>query len=102
MLKTPFLAIALCATQLAFGAGDPDAGKTRAAVCTSCHGAEGCSANPLWPNLAGQKDPYLAKQMKMFRDGTRQDPLMSAMAKPLSDEDIANLSAYFSAAAPCQ
>jgi len=54
------------------------------------------SSNPLWPNLAGQKDGYLAKQMKAFRDGTRNDPMMSPMAKPLSDADIDNIAAYYS------
>lgn len=77
-------------------AGDAAAGKAKAAVCAGCHGANGVSANPLWPNLAGQKDAYLAKQLKAFRDGSRTDPTMSAMAKPLSDADIDNLAAYFS------
>jgi cytochrome c553 len=76
--------------------GDAAAGKTKAAVCAGCHGASGVSANPLWPNLAGQKDAYLVKQMKAFRDGTRSDPMMTPMAKPLSDADIDNLAAYFS------
>lgn len=77
-------------------AGDAAAGKAKAAACASCHGAAGISANPVWPNLAGQKDAYMIKQMKAFRDGTRSDPMMSPMAKPLSDADIDNLAAYFS------
>jgi cytochrome c553 len=77
-------------------AGDIAAGKTRAASCAGCHGADGISANPLWPNLAGQKAPYLVKQLKAFRDGVRQDPMMSPMARPLSDADIENLAAYYS------
>ncbi len=77
-------------------AGDAAAGKAKAATCAGCHGAAGVSANPLWPNLAGQKDAYLVKQIKAFRDGTRTDPMMSPMAKPLSDADIENLAAYFS------
>ena len=77
-------------------AGDIAAGKTKAASCAGCHGADGISANPLWPNLAGQKAPYLVKQLKAFRDGVRQDPMMSAMARPLSDADIENLAAYYS------
>ena len=51
---------------------------------------------PTYPNLKGQKETYLTKQMKAFRDGTRKDPTMNAMAKPLSDADIANLSAFYS------
>lgn len=77
-------------------AGDPAAGKTKSTTCAGCHGPAGVSANPLWPNLAGQHAPYLAKQMKAFRDGTRTDPMMSPMAKPLSDQDIEDLAAYYS------
>jgi len=77
-------------------AGDAAAGKAKSATCAGCHGPAGVSANPLWPNLAGQKEAYLAKQMKAFRDGGRSDPMMAPMAKPLTDDDIANLAAYYS------
>jgi len=77
-------------------AGDAAAGKAKAAVCVACHGPEGVSSNPLWPNLAGQQDQYLIKQLKAFRDGQRTDPVMAPMAAPLSDTDIDNLAAYFS------
>jgi cytochrome c553 len=77
-------------------AGDVAAGKTKAAVCAGCHGAEGISAAPIYPNLKGQKEAYLIKQLKAFREGTRTDPMMSPMAKPLTDADIDNVSAYFS------
>ena len=78
-------------------AGDVAAGKAKSAICAACHGATGHSMNPLWPNLAGQKEMYLAKQIKAFRDGTRQDPMMAPMVAALSDDDIANLAAYFAA-----
>ena len=90
------IASLLLVTANASLAGDVAAGKIRAASCSGCHGANGISANPLWPNLAGQKGAYLAKQLKMFRDGSRSDPMMTPMAKPLSDADIENLAAYFS------
>jgi cytochrome c553 len=77
-------------------AGDAAAGKAKAASCVACHGAAGVSINPLWPNLAGQQAAYLVKQMKDFRDGNRTDPMMSPMAKPLSDSDIENIAAYYS------
>ncbi len=77
-------------------AGDAAAGKAKSAVCIACHGAAGISPNGLWPNLAGQKEAYLAKQIKAFRDGTRSDPMMAPMVKNLSDADIDNLAAYFS------
>ena len=76
-------------------AGDAAAGKAKAASCVACHGANGISAVPTYPNLAGQKEAYLAKQMKAFKDKTRTDPTMNAMAAPLSDADIANISAYY-------
>lgn len=76
-------------------AGDAAAGKAKSAICIACHGSEGVSLNPLWPNLAGQKEQYLAKQLKDYRDGRRNDPLMTPMAKPLSDGDIADLAAYY-------
>jgi len=76
-------------------AGDIAAGKTSAVSCAACHGSAGVSANPEWPNLAGQKEKYLIKQLKGFRDGSRDSALMSPMAKSLSDDDIANISAYY-------
>ncbi len=77
-------------------AADAAAGKTKSATCMACHGLAGISINPMWPNLAGQQDMYLVKQMKDFRDGKRQDPVMAPMAMSLSDEDIADLAAYYS------
>ncbi|WP_375058610.1 c-type cytochrome [Zobellella sp. DQSA1] len=79
----------------AFAAGDAEAGKAKSAVCAACHGAEGISAIDMYPNLAGQKATYAAKQLKAFRDGERNDPVMSPMAKPLSDQDIEDLAAYY-------
>ena len=76
--------------------GDAKAGKAKAAGCAGCHGAAGISANPMWPNLAGQKEAYTVKQLKAFKDGSRKDPMMGPMAKPLNDTDIANLAAYYS------
>lgn len=76
-------------------AADIAAGKVKSGSCVGCHGPAGISSNPLWPNLAGQQQGYLARQLKAFRDGSRTDPMMEAMAKPLSDEDIANLAAYY-------
>lgn len=76
-------------------AGDAAAGKAKSVVCSACHGADGISVNPLWPNLKGQKEQYLIKQIKAFRDGTRKDPSMAPMVATLTDEDIANLAAYY-------
>jgi len=99
-MKKVFIAVAgsvlLFSASVSMAGGDAAAGKAKAAMCAGCHGAKGVSANALWPNLAGQKAAYLEKQLKAFRGGTRKDPTMSGMAKPLSDADIANLAAYFS------
>lgn len=70
-------------------------GKALAASCVACHGEKGVSNNALWPNLAGQKEAYLVKQMKDFRSGARKDPMMTSIVLPLSDEDIAALAKYY-------
>jgi cytochrome c553 len=75
--------------------GDADAGKAKAITCTACHGPEGNSQNPLWPNIAGQNAKYIASQLKAFKDGTRKDPLMTGQAMLLSEEDMADLAVYF-------
>jgi cytochrome c553 len=93
---TLWVACALISAHGLSQAADVDAGKAKSATCTGCHGPAGISSNPLWPNLAGQQEGYLKKQLKAFKDGTRQDPMMSPMAKPLSDADIENISVYYS------
>lgn len=76
-------------------AGDPAAGKAKSATCTACHGENGISANDQWPNLAGQKETYLRDQLTLFQQDKRQSPLMTPVAKTLSDKDVADLAAYF-------
>lgn len=95
-LATAIISTVLLAASGSVLAGDVAAGKAKAASCAGCHGANGISNNPMWPNLAGQQPGYLVKQMKDFRDGTRNDPMMGPMAKPLSDADIENIAAYYS------
>ena len=89
-------AVTLAASANVTFAGDAAAGKVKAATCAGCHGANGISAVPTYPNLAGQKEAYLAKQLHAFKDKTRTDPTMNAMAAPLTDAEIADLSAYYS------
>ena len=82
-------------------AGDAAAGKKIASIrCGSCHGANGISQSEQWPNLAGQKEKYLVKQIKDFRDKKRVDPVMSAMAASLTDADAENIAAYYSSLKP--
>jgi len=81
-------------------AADLEAGKAKSATCAACHGADGNSVNPAWPRLAGQHAKYIEKQLREFKSGKRKDATMTAMAMPLSDEDIVNLAAYFSSQKP--
>lgn len=77
-------------------AGDADAGKAKSATCAGCHGATGSSNNPLYPNLAGQKEQYLVKAINAYKSGERGDPTMKAMVGALTDADIGNLAAFYS------
>jgi cytochrome c553 len=77
-------------------AADADAGKTKSATCMACHGPSGVSASPMFPNLAGQNDAYIIKQLKDFKSGARTDAMMAPMAAGLSDEDMADLAAHYS------
>lgn len=87
---------AILLSPVAFAKGDAKAGKAKSVVCAACHGQAGISANGMWPNLAGQKEVYLVKQIKAFKSGFRKDPSMKPMVSSLTDKDIANLAAYYS------
>ncbi|CAM3149877.1 c-type cytochrome [Moritella viscosa] len=87
--------VSMFAIPAVVSAADIAAGKLKVAMCAACHGAAGISSVPMYPNLAGQKAMYLAKQLKEFKSGKRQDPTMKGMAMTLSDTDIANISAYY-------
>lgn len=77
-------------------AGDAEAGKTKAQVCFSCHGANGDgNSNPAWPALAGQHASYIVKQLADFKSGARFEPLMIAQVASLSEQDMADLGAFF-------
>ena len=82
------------------GAGSADAGATKAAVCTACHGPSGNSVNPEWPNLAGQNAAYLREQLAMFKAKKRNNPIMAPIIEPLTEQDFADLAAYFAAQTP--
>lgn len=80
-------------------AGDAAAGKAKSAICATCHGANGISVVPIYPNLKGQQEAYLTSSMKAYKAGQRQggmSAIMNAQAAALSDADIANLAAYYS------
>ena len=88
-----FLAVALPA---AASSGDAEAGKKKSTPCAACHGANGVSASPDFPNLAGQYEDYLAKALSHYKNGKRKNPIMQAQAANLSEKDMADLAAYFS------
>ncbi len=75
--------------------GDAKAGATKAAVCAACHGADGNSADPQYPKLAGQQERYIARQLALFKSGERENPIMMGFAAPLTPQDMRDLGAYF-------
>lgn len=94
LLVLTSLAISVTSSVWAEG-GDAAAGKTKSATCAACHGMDGNSTNPEWPKLAGQHESYLVKQLQNFKHDDRVNASMSPQAKPLSDQDMADLAAYF-------
>lgn len=102
-MKKLALILTLLASCSAWAQGDAEAGKAKAATCAACHGTDGNSLLTQYPKLAGQHAGYLEKQIKEFKLGMtsggkqgRVDPVMGGMAMPLSDQDAADLAAYFS------
>lgn len=77
-------------------AGDPVVGKRQAATCTACHGQDGKALNPAWPNLAGQNQAYLLKQMKDMKAGKREVPMCQPFLMNFSDRYMEDMAAYFS------
>lgn len=77
-------------------AADIEKGKKKAAFCQHCHGTNGNSKSPQYPSLAGQRATYLEDQLKKYKSGQRSNSVMKNLVKNLSEEDISNISAYFS------
>ncbi|MFZ6041440.1 c-type cytochrome [Vibrio natriegens] len=101
-MKKLALILSVLASCSVWAQGSIEAGKAKSQTCVACHGADGNSAIAMYPKLAGQHAKYLEKQLQDLKLGMtsggkqgRYDPVMSGMAMPLSDEDIADLSAYF-------
>ena len=91
--------LAVCMVTLAATtsyAGDIAQGKIKSAICAGCHGNNGIGLSQEYPNLAGQKEAYIFKQLKAFKSGVRKDPTMAAMTASLNDNDMEDLAAYFS------
>lgn len=91
----------LAAYLSSIGSGTVEAGGTqgasfeKAAACTACHGQNGISVNAMWPTLAGQHESYLLHALKQYRNGDRGDPVMTAQAALLAEEDLPKLARYF-------
>lgn len=81
--------------KLRSGSGDPVAGREKSQLCQGCHGEEGNSVEGLIPKLAGQYGKYIAKELRNYQAGTRSHQIMNAMAATISDEDLADIAAYF-------
>jgi len=95
LVSTLTTGIVLGLTTFAAHAAPSAALNAKFGVCFSCHGADGKAILPTYPNLAGQNKDYLVQTLKQFRDGSRPNPIMGPMAKPLSDSDIDQIAMYF-------
>ena len=99
MKKHTLIALAVFAFSApAFAAkGNPEAGKAKAEVCKACHGESGVSAAPEFPKIGGQHADYIATALKHYKLGKRKNPIMAGQVANLSDKDMLDLAAWFSA-----
>ena len=93
------IGLSLLVSLPAFAIGDATAGQGKAAVCAACHGVDGNSIVPNWPKIAGQHAPYLQRQIALIKGGNRPVPEMAGIVINLTDQDMEDLSAYFSSQA---
>jgi cytochrome c553 len=98
-IATFSLLVSMLAAAPAFAAekGNIEAGKQKSLPCQACHGADGNSIDPMYPRIAGQYEDYLVRSLKEYRSGKRKNAIMGGFATTLSDQDIADLSAFYSA-----
>lgn len=99
-MRSLITVIAVSTSLVAAAAGNPEAGREKAAACTTCHGPDGNSPADVWPRLAGQVPEYLVKQLKDFKSAKRTDEQMSPQAANLAEADIADVAAFFAAQKP--
>lgn len=99
MLKKTLLIIGLCylGSNMAFASGDAEAGKAKSVTCGACHGPAGISLIAVNPNIAGQVPGYIAAQLSAFKSGKRANAIMAGQTATLSEQDMADLDAYYSA-----
>lgn len=87
--------IILTSIFLFLGAGNPDKGQDKVAVCSACHGSDGNSVVGLWPSLAGQNEKYLTKQLRLVKSGNRVIASMTGLLDNLEDSDLEDIAAYY-------
>lgn len=95
IISAVVLGLGVTSSPLGLAAGDVSAGKAKSAVCAACHGADGNSPADMYPKLAGQHASYIYKQLVEFKNGKRENPIMTPMAASLSEEDMADLAAFY-------
>ncbi|WP_006788564.1 c-type cytochrome [Thiorhodospira sibirica] len=105
MKKSVLMALISCvgismSAPLLAQSGDAERGQSISGVCMACHGPDGNSFNPEWPSLAGQSAQYTYQQLLDYKEGRRKDPLMTDQAKPLSDQDMRDLAAFYATQIP--
>jgi cytochrome c553 len=91
------ISLLLSAMPIASAAGNVTAGRQKALACQTCHGLDGLSKIPDAPNIAGNPETYLVKSLNAYRKGERKNEMMSLVVQPLSDQDVADLAAYYAA-----
>ena len=96
MLLTVLISMTLVVSTSLMAAGNASAGKSKAMMCAACHGADGNSPSDMFPKLAGQGEAYLVKQLIEFKSGVRSNAIMAPMAAGLSEQDMADIAAYYS------
>lgn len=92
------LILGLCITifgKPAFGAGNAEAGKSKAAVCTACHGPDGNSTVPDFPKIAGQIPGYVASQLAAYKSGERANAIMAGLVLSMTEQDMLDIDAYY-------
>ncbi|MFQ3247141.1 MAG: cytochrome c553 [Arenicella sp.] len=100
LLSVAVLVSSVATSNIAFAAGDAEAGELKSVVCAACHGVKGISMVPINPNLAGQVPGYIAAQLAAFKSGERANAIMAGQSVGLSAENMADLDAYYSSLVP--
>lgn len=99
-LAAALAALMVSSPLLAQPVGDPQAGAEKAQACFACHGEDGGSQNPAWPRIGGQYADYLLHTLRAYKSGDRENAVMAGQVANLTEQDMADLAAYFAAQEP--